>query len=158
MRSIRSYLAIATLVIALPALAADKPPTTAAQAARLQFVPGPHDPSGGNGADWTALVRLFPAAPFLAVMAHASVGDTFPVHEEHKPTLFDVILIAGDDARLTLEVSSEKGARRYDLKRDDEVPVQVAGHKYTLLYPSVTVSSDSKHTTDKATIIVQRLP
>ena len=157
MKRILNYLTVAALVIAQPALAADKPSTTP-QAVRQQFVPGPHDSSSGNGADWTTLVRLFPDAPSLAVMAHAGVGDTFPVHEEHQPTLFDVILISGDDAHLTLEVSSAEGSRRFDLKRDEEVPVQVAGHKYTLLYPSITVSSDSKLTTDKATIIIERLP
>lgn len=92
------------------------------------------------------------------LMAHAGIGDSFPVGEKDKPKAFDVKLVAGDDDHLKLEVRTEKGAEQYDLKRDGTVSVQVAGHKFTLAYPSVTVSSEGKPTTDNAMIIVNRFP
>ena len=92
------------------------------------------------------------------LMAHAGIGNSFPVGEKDKPKAFDVKVIAGDDDYLKLEVRTEKGSDHYDVKRDGTVSVQVAGHKFTIAYPSVTVSSGDKPTTDNAMIIVNRFP
>ncbi len=92
------------------------------------------------------------------LIAHAGIGDSFPVGEKDQPKAFDVTVVAGDDDHLKLEVRSEKGSEQYELKRDGILSVQVAGHKYTLAYPSVTVSSESKPTTDNVMIIVNRFP
>jgi len=159
MKHIRHYLTIATFVIAPSAWAADPPSTPTPHAVRQQFVPAPPDSSGGRSADWTALNRMSDAPPgALMAMAHAGIGDTFPVQQENKPKLFDVTVVSGDDDHLVLKVRSKEGSQRFDVKRDKEVSVEVAGQKYILRYPSVTVSSDSKPTTDKATIIVHNLP
>ncbi|MBI5822095.1 MAG: hypothetical protein HZA88_24240 [Verrucomicrobia bacterium] len=132
---------------------------TQLQVLRQRFVPVPHDSSCGGGANWTALHRLSDDKPgVLMVMAHAGIGDTFPVQEEHNPKLFDVIVVAGDDEHLMLEVRSEEGSQRLDLRRDGTVWVKVAGRKYSVAYPSVTVSPGSKPTTDKAMILVHRFP
>jgi hypothetical protein len=110
-------------------------------------------------ASWTAL-HPFPAdAPgVLMLMAHGGIGDVFPVQEEGQPKVFDVRVVAGDDDHLVLEVRSEEGSQRLDLRRDGTVSVMVAGHRYSLAYPSVTVGPDSKPTTDKAMILVHQFP
>ena len=92
------------------------------------------------------------------LMAHAGIGDSFPVAENDKPKAFDVKVVAGDDDHLKLEIRTEKGSDQLDLKRDGTLSVQLAGHKFTLAYPSVTVSSKGKPTTDAAMIIVNRFP
>ena len=92
------------------------------------------------------------------LMAQAGIGDSFPVAEKDEAKAFDVKVVAGDDDHLKLEIRSEKGSDQYDLKRDGTLSVQLAGHKFTLAYPSVTVSSEGKSTTDAAMIIVNRFP
>jgi hypothetical protein len=126
---------------------------------RQRFVPASGDSSSLRGANWTALHR-FPddESGVLTVMAHAGVGDTFPIHEEGKPKVFDVTVIAGDDDHLVLEVHSEEASQRLDVSRDGTGWVEVNGYKYSVAYPSVTVSPDSKPTTDKAMILVHRFP
>ena len=91
-------------------------------------------------------------------MAHAGLGDTFPVKEDHKPKLFDVFVVSGNDAHLKLELRSEEGLQQFDVKRDKEAIKQVKGRKYSFQYPSSTVSASEKSTTDKASIFVFRLP
>ena len=146
-------------IIALPALAADKPAAPAAHAVRQRFVPAAPDAARGNGASFSALRQLAEDKPgVLMLMAHAGIGDSFPVREKDKPKAFEVKVVAGDDDHLKLEVRTEKGAELYDVKRDGTVSVQAAGHKFTLAYPSVTVSSDGKPTTESAMIIVNRFP
>jgi hypothetical protein len=131
---------------------------TQQQAMRQRFVPGP-DGSSSDGANWTALQQAPGKEPgVLMVMAHAGIGDTFPVQEEREPKLFDVTVVSGDDDHLILEVRSEDGLQQLDLPRDRTVSVEVAGHEYSMAYPSVTASRDSKPTTDKAMILVHRFP
>ncbi len=126
---------------------------------RQRFVPVPHDSSGDSVANWTALHQLSADQPgVLTLMAYVGVGDTFPVQEEQQPKLFDVKLVAGDDDHLMLEVRSDEAAQRLDLRRDGTVWVKVAGRKYSLAYPSVTVGPDGKSTTEKAMILVHRFP
>lgn len=152
-----TFLGICAVAMLLSGCAAPK--DTQRQAMRQRFVPGPHDSSSGGGANWTALHQFSDDKPgVLMVMAHAGIGDMFPVQEEHKPKLFDVIVIAGDDEHLMLEVRSEEGLQRLDLGRDGTVWVKVGGCKYSMAYPSVTVNPGSKPTTDKAMILVHRFP
>jgi len=158
MKRILHFLTVITLCTALPSLASNKPSNYAPHSVRLRFVPVPHDTSNGGSADWTALAPLFNIKGVVAVMAHAGIGDTFPVKEEHKPKVFDVIVVSGNDSHLLLEVRSEEGSQRFDVKRGKAVETQVHGQKYSLGYSSTTVSSDEKQTTDKATIVVTRLP
>ena len=141
----------------LTGCAAQKDPQL--HAMRQRFVPVPHDSSGGGGANWTALHQFSDDEPgVLMLMARAGIGDTFPIQEENLPKLFDVIVVAGDDDHLMLEVRSEEVLQRLDLRRDETLWVKVAGHKYSLAYPSVTVNSDSQPTTDRAMILVHRYP
>jgi hypothetical protein len=129
------------------------------QPIRQRFVPVLHDSSSGSGASWTALHPFSEDEPgVFVVMAHAGVGDTFPIHEEHQPKVFEVTVVAGDDDQLVLEVRSEEASQRLDLRWDGTVWVEVSGSKYSLAYPSVTVNPDSKPTTDKAMIMVHRFP
>ncbi len=126
---------------------------------RQRFVPGPPAAAGNRGANWTALHQFSADQPgVLMLMAHVGVGDTFPVQEAEQPKLFDVRVVSGDDDRLRLEVRSEAGVQRLDLRRDGTVWVKIAGHKYSLAYPSVTVGADGQPTTDKAMILVHRFP
>lgn len=133
--------------------------TKPAETTRQRFIATPHDPARGQGANWTAL-HQFPGDPagVLMVMAHAGIGDTFPVQEAHGPKLFEVTVVAGDDDRLKLEVCSAEGTRRFDLRRDATVSLQIAQARYSLAYPSVTVAATGRATTDKAMILVHRLP
>jgi hypothetical protein len=159
MNFIRHCLAFAVLIFALPALAEDKPAAAGPRPVRQRFVPKPGSAKDGNGADFSALHQMKMDKPgVLMLMAHAGVGDSFPVAEEHHAKVFDVKVVAGDDDMLTLEIQSAAGFESHNLKRDGSVSVQIAGHKFTLSYPSVTVNPDSKPTTDKAMILVNRFP
>ena len=155
------YLTFTSLITALPASAADKPANPAVHSVRLRFVPVPHDPSSSKGADWTTLTSWdsLKHPGLVMVMAHAGVGDTFPIKEELKPKVFDVSVLAGNDAHLVLEIRSEEGSQKFNVKRGKAVTAQVNGRKYSLTYSSSTVSSDEKNqTTDKASVFVLRLP
>ena len=159
MNPIRHCLALAVLIFPLPALADDKPAGVGARPVRQRFVPKPGSAKDGNGADFSALHQMKMDKPgVLMLMAHAGVGDSFPVAEEHQAKVFDVKVVAGDDDMLTLEIQSAAGFESHNLKRDGSVSVQIAGHKFTISYPSVTVNPDSKPTTDKAMILVNRFP
>ena len=95
---------------ASPAPAAKENPKPKTQAVRQKFVPAPADPSRGNGADCTALHHLTDDDPdVLMLMAHAGVGDSFPVQEEGKAKEFDVKITSGDDDKLAIEVIWDKG-------------------------------------------------
>lgn len=126
---------------------------------RQRLVPAPADSLSTRGANWTALHRFPGDEPgVLVVMAHAGIGDTFPIHEAGKPKVFDVTVIAGDDDHLVLEVRNEEASQRLDVSRDGTVWVEIGGHRYSLAYPSVTVAPDSPPTTDKAMILVHSFP
>lgn len=129
------------------------------QTMRLRFVPLDTHSESGGGASWTAL-HAFPGGPpgVMRAMAHAGLHDTFPVREEGRPKLFEVGVVEADDDRFVLDVRSEKGTQRIDLPRDSSASVQVAGSQYELSYPSVTVSSTARPTTNKAMLLVHRIP
>ncbi|WP_147263371.1 hypothetical protein [Roseimicrobium gellanilyticum] len=100
----------------------------------------------------------------LTFIAHAGVGDSFPVQEEGKPKDFDVIVKSGDDDKLVLEFSQDgKPAFAPITLGRDWTPAQSGNVKtpqfqYEFKYPSVSVSGKAKTVTDKAMIIVRRIP
>ncbi len=161
-KSLRHCLTLAALILALPAFAEDNPATPAQRAVRQRFVPKPRDARDGNGADCTKLNQMKMDKPgVLMLMAHAGVGDSFPVGEKDLRKALDVTVLAGDDDHLKLGIriaDEKKQQLDVDMKRDGTVSMQLAGHKFTFAYPSVTVNPDSSPTTDKAMIIVNRFP
>ena len=144
-------------------LAADKnkpsaPP--AEVAVRMRFVPGGPLAKGSSdfkGASFTELGEG-PVKGELWCQAHAGVGDTFPVIDKKGVTLFEVLLAEGDDDHVMLEIRSKEGAKKIDLPRDKAGSVEVAGIKYGLSYPSVSVAAAPKEkpTTNKAMLMVTR--
>jgi hypothetical protein len=123
---------------------------------KQRFVPMPHDPSSGSGANWTALVPFPDKRGAPHVLAHAGIGDTFPVQEKGGPTVFQVLVVEGDDAHLILEIRSEETLKRIDLPRDKSVSVQISGSRYEFCYPTTHVNPNEKLTTSKAFLIVKR--
>lgn len=93
----------------------------------------------------------------LFLMAHAGIGDRFPVRDSSGRTHFVVIVAEGDDQHLLLVVHSKDGAQGFDVWRDKPVPVVVGGGKYELLFPvtSVAAAPNAMPTTDKPMIIVR---
>jgi hypothetical protein len=139
----------------------DKPsPPPAEVAMRMRFVPGGPPAKGATdfkGASWTAL-GPGPQKNVLWCQATAGVGDKFPVIDKQGVKLFEVVLADGDDDHVVLEIRSKEGAKKIDLPRDKPGAVKVAGIKYDLLYPSVSVgaSPGEKPTTNKAMLMVTR--
>lgn len=141
----------------------DKPASLAPateQLKRVRFVPGSAPMKGSSdfkGASCTGLVPG-PRKGELWLQAHADVGDDFPVIDEKGVTLFEVLLKAGDDDHLVLEIHTKEGKQKIDLQRDKAGAVTVAGIKYDLSYPSVSVAAapNAKPTTNKAMLMVTR--
>src|SRR3954469_22524907 len=97
-------------------------------AVRQRFVPASGDTAKGNGASFSALHHLVADDPGVSMlMAHAGVGDSFPVQEEQGPKLFEVAVVGGDDDLLKLEVRRPEGMAKHDLKRDGTIWVEAAG-------------------------------
>jgi hypothetical protein len=145
------------------ALAADKDAPSAPPpevAVRMRFVPGGPPAKGSSdfaGASVTAL-GPGPVKGELWCQANAGVGDKFPVIDKEGVTLFEVLLAAGDDDHVVLEIRSKEGAKKIDLPRDKAGSVAVAGIEYRLLYPSVSVAAapNEMPTTNKAMLMVTR--
>ena len=139
----------------------DKPNlSTAKVAVRMRFVPGGPPAKGATdfrGASWTEL-GPGPEKGVLWLQAHAGVGDKFPVIDKQGLHLFEVVLADGDDDHVVLEIRSQEGAKKIDLPRDKPGAVKVAGIKYDLLYPSISVGAapGEKPTTNKAMLMVTR--
>jgi hypothetical protein len=130
---------------------------------------GPLDEAGwSNGnipvsthADWTQLRQGPGKEPGrLFLMAHAGIGDAFPVQDSTGKTHFVVLVTEGDDSHLLLVVRSKEGSRAFNVLRDKPVPVVVTGGKYDLCFPTVesAAQAGSKPATDKAMIIVHHFP
>jgi hypothetical protein len=133
-------------------------PSTAKLAVRMRFVPGGPPEKGAadfKGGSWTALVSG-PEKGVLWLQAHAGVGDKFPVIDNRGVRLFEVALIDGDDKHVVLEIRSQEGAKKVALRRDKPGAVKVAGIKYDLLFPSITIGAapGEKPTTNKAMLFV----
>jgi hypothetical protein len=124
---------------------------------RQRFEPVDSEVSG-KGANWTALVEAPDRPGAFWVRAHAGIGDTFPIKEKDGPKLFDVEVPEGNDAKLLVEAHYQGGMQRIEVPRDKVVTVEIGGSKYEWYYPSIYVNPDGKATTDKAFLIVTRLP
>jgi len=112
-------------------------------------------------ANWTRLGPGPAGEPGdLFLMAHAGIGDTFPVQDENGRTHFVVIVAEGDDHHLLLVVNSKDGAQGFDVWRDTPVSVIVGESYYELLFPTtkVAAAADQTPTIDKAMIIVTHRP
>ena len=110
-------------------------------------------------ADWSALGNGPGAKEGTTVlMAHAGVGDTFPVQDKAGHTLGEVFIADGDDTHLQVEVRSKEGLQKIELRRDKAVSVEMARSKIALLFPTVSVNAaeNRKPTTNKAMLIVTR--
>ena len=128
---------------------------------RQRFVPShdtraPH--SSQAGASWTALVPLNDGTGVSRLMAHAGIGDRFPVKDKEGRCYFEVKITGGDDDRLAVLVSSVEGSRRLELRRDESVRLKIGGSNFDLAYPSVSVSAakGDNPTTSKAMLFVHR--
>jgi len=80
------------------------------------------------------------------------------VREKDGPTLFEVTVLDGDDDHLVMEVRSKEMTQKVDVRRDKSEPVTIGGIRYELAYPSISVSSADKPTTNQAMIMVCRRP
>jgi len=127
------------------------------QVVRQRFMAG-EKADAPRGASWTKLVPAPGRPGAMWVRAHAGVGDKFPVQDEAGQTHFDVAVIDGNDDRLTLQAGSVDDAVRFDVYRDKLVVVRLRERMYEFHYPSVGVSSAAPAATDKALIMVTRLP
>lgn len=130
--------------------------TTGSHSVRQRFVPSTKDSAS---ATWTALAPFPHAFGDPQVIAHAGIGDTFPVQAPGGPTLFKVVVLAGDDDGLKLEIRSpELPAKAVDLKRNKPAKVRVGSSQFEFSYPAVNVSAADPPTTSKAMIIVRQFP
>jgi hypothetical protein len=124
---------------------------------RQQFVPAESEASG-PGANWTALAPAPDRKGAYWVRAHVGVGDTFPVKEKDGQLVFEVALPEGSDEKLLVEVRYQGGIQRIDVPRDTAVTVEIGSSKYEWYYPSLYVGPDGEATTNKAFLILTRLP
>jgi hypothetical protein len=112
-------------------------------------------------ADWSELGNgPGTGAGSSGLMAHAGVGDTFPVQDKDGHTLGEVFIAGGDDTQLQVEVRSKEGLQKLQVRRDKAVSFQMAGSKIELLFPTVSVNAAEfkNPTTNKAFLIMTRRP
>ena len=138
------------------AFAADAGPKSTGTSVRVRFVPVKVT-DGRNKASFTALAPMKEMGG-VRLMAHAGAGESFPVTELNGPTLFEVAVIDGDDEHLALEIRAKEGVQKVECRRDKASTVMVAGVRYEILFPNVSVASTGKATTEQAMIIFSRRP
>lgn len=92
------------------------------------------------------------------MQARAGIGDKFPVSIANGPVLFEVAVVSGNDEKITIEVLVAGKVHPLELPRDKAADVEVGGVKYSLQFPSSSVSAapGEKPSTNKATIFVTR--
>ena len=114
-------------------------PASPPQSVEVTFSPKPAD--GKNGACWGAL------APFIngdiAATGHLGIGDWFPVAEPEAPELFQVHLVAGSDASVTVEARAGEVTRRMVIEKDGYTVCDIAGVRYEVAYPRCHVGISS---------------
>jgi len=137
---------------------ADGPPQPPSLTHRVIFVPDKAHPGGGS------CMRLSPgpgpAKPgSLFMMAHAGVGDDFPVQSPEGKTIFEIAMTDGADDRVVLEVRvSKDDKQKIELDRDKTITLTVGSHQYELYYPSVSVNLTDKNTSSQVMLIVTQMP
>ena len=149
-----------TLLLSLALLATANPPSHGEDnpfTIRQRFVPAKPG-EARRGASWSELGKAPMVKPGeLFAQASAGIGDKFPVMQDGK-ILFEIALTGGDDDHLLVEVRAGGTVQKLDLPRNKPVPVEVAGVKFRLLYPSLSVNrADNVPTTDLAEIFITRL-
>jgi len=132
-------------------------------AMRQHFVPATNTAartSFHGGVSWSALVPLNDGTGVSRLIAHAGIGDRFPVKEPDGHCLFEVLVVAGNDSHLKIEIRTVEAARRLELVRDKSIQAQVGLSKYDFAYPSVTVAAArTEHpTTGQAMLLIHRRP
>lgn len=130
------------------------------ESVRVRFVPGSLPMKGEasyEGASWTALVPG-PQRGVLWLQAHAGIGDKFPVQSQAGETLFEVLLVKGNDDHVVLEVRSKEDSQSIDLVRDRVKSLKVGEIEYEFDYPSIYIGAakNEKPTTPKAMLMVTR--
>jgi hypothetical protein len=106
---------------------------------RMRFVPGSPSRKGESGGTSFTALGNGPKKGVLWCQANVGIRGPFPVVDKEGVKRFDVLLTEGDDDHVILEIRSKDGAKKIDLPRDKAGSVEVAGVKYELLYPSVSV-------------------
>jgi len=153
-----SVMALATLVSGCATQHGDKQ-----YSVRQRFVPPPDagaSESSRNGASFSALVPLKDGTGVSRLMAHAGIGDSFPIKDEEGRCFFEVKVVGGDDDHLLILINSIEAPQRIDLKRDKSAWFQIGKNKYDLAYPSVSVSAGKNETptTSQAMLLVHHHP
>ena len=144
-----SLLLFLSLLIMDTGVAEDKP-----HLVRKRFVPGKTE----HGASFSGL-RPGPGKDGeLFLQAWAGIGDKFPVKNQAGATLFDVAVVDGDDDHLVMEIRAKEGIQKIDVKRDKSETAAVAGTRYIVSYPSVSVSSAEEATSNQAMLIISLPP
>jgi len=153
-RTLAACLSAGFATLLLCSCATDK--SASPQSVRQRFVPSTTNSASAN---WTALSPFPHAFGDPQVIAHAGVGDTFPVQEAGGPLLFNVLVLAGDDNHLVLEIRApESPAKKVNLKRSQPAKLSVGPSQFEFSYPAIHVSSADPPTTGKAMIIVKKRP
>lgn len=154
------YFLLPALLLALLGSALADEPKAGTVKARLRFVPDGGAWKGETAFEGASWHNLGPGLEkdVLWMQARAGLGDKFPVQEKDRVTLFEVALLEGNDDRVVIEVRAKGGAQRIELPRDKPAPVKVAGRKYELRYPTLSVAAapGENPSTNKATIQVSR--
>ena len=125
---------------------------------RLRFVPVDTHAESGSGANWS---RLSPAPDRPGAqwaMIRAGLKDEFPVQDQAGQLLFDVAVPDANDDCFVLKIRSDHGSHTISLRRDKAVTVQIGDAKYEFYYPTCHVNPSEEATTNRAMLIVTRLP
>jgi len=130
----------------------------AAQSVRLRFVPVDTHGECGAGAHFTRLCPAPGRPGALFAIVHAGLRDKFPIKDQDGRVVFRVTVPEATDERFVLEIKAETGSQKIDLPRDKPVTIEVAGARFEFYYPTSHVSSEGKTTTNKALLIVTRVP
>jgi hypothetical protein len=143
-----------------PPAAAEKSEPANSETVKLRFVPegGPwKGETPFKGASWSHLHDGL-AKGTLHMHARAGIGDKFPVSHAKGPVLFEVVVVSGNDDRIAVEVHAGGNIHKLELPRDKKAEVEVGGVKYSLLFPTSSVSAapGEKPSTNKATVFVTR--
>ena len=121
---------------------------------RVRFDPD----SSVSSASWTCLEPIDDDTEVLMATADVGIGGSFPVQDKQGQTFFEVSVAEGNDDFLVVHIDTTEWAKRTKLRRDKPESMEIAGHRYELLYPSVDTLATSKTTTNKARLIVLRYP
>jgi hypothetical protein len=130
----------------------------APQPVRLRFVPVDTHKECGGGANFTRLSPAPGRPGALFAIVHAGLKDEFPIQDQRGKLLFSVAVPEATDERFLLEIRTDRESQKITLRRDKAVTVQIAEGRYEFYFPTCHVNPSAKATTNKALLIVTRLP